>query len=185
MQELRKHRLLLRLLSRCYAHYCQREATAAKFGLMNPRRYIHLLHLTGIEFWSCSHMCQPVIMYLGCGNVRILRMRCLKSGRWSKKSNDWGSRSRSAQHLWELERLSQAQCPNISPIRADLHYRILGGKRRQKSAPSSVWCSPEDAAFRCGLGDREMMQHPHQSDQCLGRLRIFIFSAKQYQYIPN
>ena len=37
----------------------------------------------------------------------------------------------------------------------------IGTKRRQKSAPSSMWCSPEDAAFGCGLGDREMTHKPH------------------------
>ena len=33
-------------------------------------------------------------------------------------------------------------------LKAGSSIRNLGGRRRQKSAPSSVWCSPEDAAFR-------------------------------------
>lgn len=38
-----------------------------------------------------------------------------------------------------------------------LDNTFLGAKRRQKSGPSSVWCSSKDAAFRCGLGDRGVM----------------------------
>ena len=37
-------------------------------------------------------------------------------------------------------------------------------RTKKKSAPSLVWYSPEDAAFRCGLGDKKVTQHPHQSD---------------------
>ncbi len=36
-----------------------------KLGDLDSTWYTHLLHLVGIEFWSCSHKCQPMRTGLG------------------------------------------------------------------------------------------------------------------------
>ena len=88
VQALRRRRLHLRLLSRCYGHTHQREAAATKIGENEDSRwYAHLLHLTGIEFWSCGHICQPDKRLLRAlvGYIRISRKQFSKSCRCSKK----------------------------------------------------------------------------------------------------
>ena len=46
--------------------------------------------------------------------------------------------------------ISAREFPRMTP--PSVLMVSLGIRRRQKSAPSSVWCSPEDAAFRVRVG---------------------------------